>query len=1012
MQMHSVAEGADAPRPAAVRAPRSRLLLAVSAVAVAIALVGLAGGAGRRAREPSADAVRRVLDDGTTLDAWSAPVTASASDMDDDGVDSPLDAPRVASVAGQPVVAAAEYVFARINQDRYLCAQPAFTFYSVLSAQLQLLDGGVRFFLHLRVEGELLFDVQLEQLPTFAHTITTSTNREGQVPQILGDYRIERMQPTACVNSTAADVNWPDSEHVGPQVSSQASSSDPAAMRVAGAGLPAAMNSLAELSASTRALGYKPPRPEDMRAVMAQTTILSVGEGKMPKEYNAAERYSDCKAFVVKDQKSCGSCYAFAAAGALSARLCALSGGQYNVDISPQQIVSCNGKDGCGGGNALESYEQMYTAGRVSELCMPYQGKDVVGGGPTCMADMCDTGMEFLAEKNSLGVIADNVEAIQAELLLNGPVFAAFWVYPDFMQYTGGVYHVSDEAKKAGKTGAHAVMMIGWGTDEVTGEDYWLLQNSWSNKWGMDGLFKIRRGVDECNMESMGVWFATPKVPEACGAKLCANGAELDKDCKCRCSAGWTGDTCSVCTVQCGVGGKLDPRTCSCHCMPGYRGHLCENQVQLEGAVVCAESFGSDAWPKLKWNIAEEDAKFVPGGFIQVFDKNTDPWSETNGWAKPASNPIHICGEKDEWEAGSKCPASGELGVPQLAAGDYTVYYAKYLGSNEFGVSRGYAQPLQRIWPGITIVDSCDIVVETEGKVKQQMVHDARAALEAKWLADEDKAARREARVQEAEEASKLIKAPEPARLSVPGVAFGVVSIEYSLPQHLDTNPSSTKQFGLFPAGQRRTWYELGEVQGQREGVLNLDVDGIPPGDYDLGMVAVGRVQAAKELKVGTVALSYKFRYDSENLDIDVTWEVKPAAVARPTMWVGVFKEGAPLTEPIDFTLLKGNEGEAIPAGTSTFTVKASADPGPLGVKPGGSLTVRLVWGYDAVLSEGSLRWPEAEPVIQSDEQSAAESGKMQALGVHRLLRVHQTDLRAARGHLRSHLQSRELSSV
>ena len=34
-------------------------------------------------------------------------------------------------------------------------------------------------------------------------------------------------------------------------------------------------------------------------------------------------------------------------AGALSARLCAKSGGQYDVDISAQQIVSCNGKEGC-----------------------------------------------------------------------------------------------------------------------------------------------------------------------------------------------------------------------------------------------------------------------------------------------------------------------------------------------------------------------------------------------------------------------------------------------------------------------------------------------------------------------------------------------------------------------------------------------------------------------------------------------------------------------------------------
>jgi hypothetical protein len=35
-----------------------------------------------------------------------------------------------------------------------------------------------------------------------------------------------------------------------------------------------------------------------------------------------------------------------------------------------------------------------------------------------------------------------------------------------------GVYKVSAEAKAAGKTGGHAVMMVGWGTDAVGG-DYW-----------------------------------------------------------------------------------------------------------------------------------------------------------------------------------------------------------------------------------------------------------------------------------------------------------------------------------------------------------------------------------------------------------------------------------------------------------------------------------------------------------------------------------------------------------
>jgi len=163
------------------------------------------------------------------------------------------------------------------------------------------------------------------------------------------------------------------------------------------------------------------------------------------------------------------------------------------------------------------------------------------------------------------------------------------------------------------------------------------------------------------------------------------------------------------------------------------------------------------------------------------------------------------------------------------------VFYAKYLGSNEFGVSRGYAQPLEQLWPGITVLESCGAVEEAQGKVKKQMVVDAHNALVTKWQHQKEQEAAREAHVQEAEAAAKTITPPEPVRLHVPSVAFGAVSIEYSLPKYAETQPPSTKEFGLFPAGQRGSWYKLGEVQGNRQGVLNLDVEGIPPGDYDLG---------------------------------------------------------------------------------------------------------------------------------------------------------------------------------
>ena len=63
-------------------------------------------------------------------------------------------------------------------------------------------------------------------------------------------------------------------------------------------------------------------------------------------------------------------------------------------------------------------------------------------------------------------------------------------------------------------------------------------------------------------------------------------------------------------------------------------------------------------------------------------------------------------------------------------------------------------------------------------------------------------------------------------------------------------------------------------------------------------------------------------------------------------------------TQPIDFVMLQGSNGEVVPAGTSTFTITASSNDGPLGVEPGAELVVRVLWGQDSALSEGVFKWP------------------------------------------------------
>jgi len=56
-----------------------------------------------------------------------------------------------------------------------------------------------------------------------------------------------------------------------------------------------------------------------------------------------------------------------------------------------------------------------------------------------------------------------------------------------FQTYTSGVLDSSD----CGTRLDHAVLAVGYGTDEATGLDYWLVKNSWDTTWGDQGYIKL-----------------------------------------------------------------------------------------------------------------------------------------------------------------------------------------------------------------------------------------------------------------------------------------------------------------------------------------------------------------------------------------------------------------------------------------------------------------------------------------------------------------------------------------
>ena len=58
---------------------------------------------------------------------------------------------------------------------------------------------------------------------------------------------------------------------------------------------------------------------------------------------------------------------------------------------------------------------------------------------------------------------------------------------------------VRDKEGKSLNPVNHAVLVVGYGTDEATGLEYWLVKNSWNTTWGDQGYLKIQRYGDDVN---------------------------------------------------------------------------------------------------------------------------------------------------------------------------------------------------------------------------------------------------------------------------------------------------------------------------------------------------------------------------------------------------------------------------------------------------------------------------------------------------------------------------------
>ena len=197
-------------------------------------------------------------------------------------------------------------------------------------------------------------------------------------------------------------------------------------------------------------------------------------DAPLPAKFNWMDKVTP-----VRDQGSCGSCWAFSATATVADVLNIW--GKGSLDLSEQFPVSCdNQSSGCDGGWPTTALELYRVQGVVLEKDYPYKAQDT-----NCPNSLPHT--YKIASWKQLSTDVADTEQMKQAIYQYGPISVAVAVAGQFQNYSSGIYNEG----RAGQIN-HAVNIVGW--DETIKPAHWIMRNSWGESWGEKGFMRIAYG--------------------------------------------------------------------------------------------------------------------------------------------------------------------------------------------------------------------------------------------------------------------------------------------------------------------------------------------------------------------------------------------------------------------------------------------------------------------------------------------------------------------------------------
>ncbi|MGC1461187.1 MAG: C1 family peptidase [Terracidiphilus sp.] len=192
----------------------------------------------------------------------------------------------------------------------------------------------------------------------------------------------------------------------------------------------------------------------------------------------------------VKNQGAlCPASWAFSATGAIEGAI-AIRHGQL-TSLSEQELIDCSAARSCLLGATPLAFNWAETKGDAAESAYQYTGvgrracNATVAASPSPYTEITGFSRGPIGSENALGALVD---IGPVPVVINGNWFAS---------YTGGVANPDCESKIPSFWN---VLVVGYGVDSPTGQDYWLVKNSLGTNWGEGGYFRIVRNQNACGI--------------------------------------------------------------------------------------------------------------------------------------------------------------------------------------------------------------------------------------------------------------------------------------------------------------------------------------------------------------------------------------------------------------------------------------------------------------------------------------------------------------------------------